>query len=194
MNPASPTPTPSKLRPVGAGADASSSRSPSELVHRGRHFSSEASDASVPDERSSEPSPDRSAACRATSRCEPPLTGRKICGGPLYGTAAGSNACGRSAGFLSSLIAPPGCDRDFIPRVDASRVSQRDERIVCVLLSGCAPCEGEQGKHPCREEQERCGEDSEVKESCGAWSFCFHSGDLWRRDTNRSPADHPPVM
>src|SRR4029077_3423918 len=50
--------------------------------------------------------------------------------------------CAASAGFLSSLIAPPGCDCDIIPRVDASRVNQRDERIVCLLLlSGCAPDE-----------------------------------------------------
>jgi hypothetical protein len=38
------------------------------------------------------------------------------------------------------LTAPPRCARDTIPRVDASRVSQSDERIVGVLLpASCAP-------------------------------------------------------
>ena len=39
------------------------------------------------------------------------------------------------------MTAPPlvekRFDGDSIPRVDASRVSQRDELVVCVLLSGC---------------------------------------------------------
>src|ERR1700704_2534534 len=70
------------------------------------------------------------------------VTGRRSSGGPLYGTAGA--ACdvtgGRSAGVLSSLIAPPPAERrdgEPIPRVDASRVSQRDELVVCLLLSGC---------------------------------------------------------
>jgi hypothetical protein len=29
------------------------------------------------------------------------------------------------------------CDGDAIPRVDASPVNQRDELVVCLLLSGC---------------------------------------------------------
>src|SRR5207253_2453513 len=71
------------------------------------------------------------------------VTGLRSCGGPLYGIACVvfDFIRGRSAGFLSSLTAPPlvekRFDSDSVPRVDASRVSQRDELVVCVLLSGC---------------------------------------------------------
>jgi hypothetical protein len=43
-----------------------------------------------------------------------------------------------------------------------------------VVVGLLRACEGEQREHPCREEQEECGEDSQVEESCGAWSFYFH--------------------
>src|SRR5213083_1720206 len=68
------------------------------------------------------------------------VTGVRLCGGPLYGIAGAVCGApgGRSAGYLSVLTAPPGCGCGIIPTLDASRVSQRDERIVCVLLSGCA--------------------------------------------------------
>ena len=93
---------------------------------------------------------------------------------------------GRSAGYLSSLIAPPGCDRDSIPRVDASRVSQRDERSrLCVVVGLLRACEGEQSEHPCREAQERCDKDAQVEESCAAEVFCFHG---WGYpETNHKP-------
>src|SRR6266542_2481583 len=54
-------------------------------------------------------------------------TGRRARGGPLYGTAAGSNACVRSAGSLSNLIAPPAakrCDGDSIPQVEESGAAE----------------------------------------------------------------------
>ncbi|MEY2519056.1 MAG: hypothetical protein QOF24_815 [Verrucomicrobiota bacterium] len=73
------------------------------------------------------------------------VTGRRSSGGPLYGTA--DAICdvrgGCSAGFLSSFTAPPlvaeRCDGDAMPKVDASRVNQRDELVVGLLSSrGCA--------------------------------------------------------
>src|SRR5436190_3476665 len=67
------------------------------------------------------------------------VTGVRLCGGPLYGIAGAVCGApgGRAAGYLSSLTAPPGCARDSIPTLDASRVSQRDELVVCLLLFSC---------------------------------------------------------
>src|SRR6267143_2342274 len=39
--------------------------------------------------------------------------------------------------ILSSLIAPAGCDRAPIPRLDANRVNKREIPVVCPLPSRC---------------------------------------------------------
>src|SRR5439155_13931145 len=101
---------------------------------------------------------------------------------------AGIGACGRlscswrslcrilvrfdRATWLCSWLYPEGrCQ----PRQPTGRTNR-----LCVVVRLLCACEGEQRKHPCREEQERCGKDSQVEERGAAEFFYFHdwvSGD-----------------
>src|SRR5881409_3132188 len=108
------------------------------------------------------------------------VTGVRLCGGPLYGIAGAVCGApgGRSAGYLSVLTAPPGCGCGIIPKVDASRVSQRDERIVCVLLSGCAPAKANNVSIPAVRNRRNAARTRKLKKVTGRGFFVFIAKDL----------------
>ena len=108
------------------------------------------------------------------------VTGVRLCGGPLYGIAGAVCGApgGRAAGYLSSLTAPPGCARDSIPTLDASRVSQRDERIVCVLLSGCALAKANNVSIPAVRNRRDAARTRKLKKVTGRRFFIFIAKDL----------------
>src|SRR5437762_1947790 len=108
------------------------------------------------------------------------VTGVRLCGGPLYGIAGAVCGApgGRSAGYLSVLTAPAGRDCDSIPTLDASRVSQRDERIVCVLLSGCAPAKANNVSIPAVRNRRNAARTRKFKKAAGRGFFIFIAKDL----------------
>src|SRR5436190_18132040 len=115
------------------------------------------------------------------------VTGVRLCGGPLYGIAGAVCGApgGRFAGYLSSLTAPPGCARGSIPTLDASRVSQRDERIVCVLLSGCcAPAKANNVSIPAVRNRRNAARTRKFKKAAGRGFFIFIAKDL--RDESKT--------
>src|SRR2546430_6884027 len=120
------------------------------------------------------------------------VTGVRLCGGPLYGIAGAICGApgGRSAGYLSVLTAPLGCARGSIPTLDASRVSQRDERIVCVLLSGCASgARANSVSIPAVRNRRDAARTRKLKKAVRRNFFIFIVKGL-ERITNRSPAGH----
>src|SRR5439155_5954381 len=106
------------------------------------------------------------------------VTGVRLCGGPLYGIAGTVSGApgGRSAGYLSVLTAPPGCG--IIRKVDASRVSQRDERIVCALLSGCALAKANNVSIPAVRNRRNAARTRKLKKVTGRRFFLFIAKDL----------------
>src|ERR1700674_2690702 len=124
------------------------------------------------------------------------VTGGRSTGGPLYGIAGAvcDGTCARSAGFLSSLIAPPlveRCAGDCIPRVDASRVNQRDEPVVCVLLAGsCAGARANSVSIPAVRQRRDAISARRVMKAERRTFFIFMADHLRTRTTNRLPAGH----
>src|SRR5436305_5541813 len=109
------------------------------------------------------------------------VTGVRLCGGPLYGIAGAVCGApgGRAAGYLSSLTAPPGCAGDSIPTLDASRVSQRDERTVCVLLSGgCAAAKANSVSIPAVRNRRNAAKTRKWKKAAEREFFIFIAEDL----------------
>src|SRR6266446_3044439 len=109
------------------------------------------------------------------------LSGVRSCGGPLYGIAGAVCGApgGRFAGYLSSLTAPLGCARGSIPTLDASRVSQQDELIVCVLLSGCASgARANSVSIPAVRNRRDAARTRKLKKAAGRGFFIFIANDL----------------
>src|ERR671919_1202884 len=118
-------------------------------------------------------------------------TGRRSGNTPVYGTVPGGFAV-RSTGSLSTLMAPARAAEccDCIPRVDARRANQRDELVVCVLLSGCGPAKASTASIPARRHRRDAARTRKLKKAAGQEFFIFIAKDL--RD--ESQTGHLPVM
>src|SRR5438874_11668287 len=72
---------------------------------------------------------------------------------------------------------------------DASRVNQRDERIVCVLLSGCAPAKANSVSIPAVRNRRNAARTRKLRKAAGRGFFIFMAKDLG----GESQTDHLPV-